>query len=134
MHEFIVDLTSPYHYSTSATVWRTRFVIHMSKNYTKPGLSFLRHKKAGYAAENTSRSHQARLLAPAFIVLLLNIVLSFFIGDILFESSRGVIYRILFRFIRFTLLLCLPLYLLPPLFRLVTDKMRRRLVQGETSR
>jgi hypothetical protein len=75
-----------------------------------------------------------RLLLPAFAVLILNIVLSFFFGDILFEASWKVIYRILLRFIRFTILLCLPLYLLLPLYRYIIQKMRHWLVQGISSK
>ena len=83
---------------------------------------------------NSLKISGIKLLLPAFIVLVFNIVLSFFFGDILFESSWEVIYRILLRFIRFTVLLCLPLYMLLPIFRFVIKKMRHRLVQGKINR
>jgi hypothetical protein len=84
--------------------------------------------------KNKSNSPRAMLLLPASIILVLNIVLSLLFGDILIESSWEVIYRILFRFIRFTILLCLPLYMLLPIYRFVIKKMRNRLVQGKIKR
>ena len=42
-----------------------------------------------------------------------------------------VIYRVLFRFFRFTLLLCLPIYALSPIYTFLVTKLRRKLIQTE---
>jgi len=53
----------------------------------------------------------------AIAVLILTISLSVFLGDFTFLRGSEAIYKGLFRFFRITLLLCLPLYLLFPIFK-----------------
>ncbi len=77
--------------------------------------------------------HGLIILLPAFIVLIVNIILSFFFGDMFFKPSGEVIFRILFRFIRFTIMLCLPLYLMVPIFHFIVKKMKHRLVRGKAN-
>jgi len=55
-------------------------------------------------------------IGHAVAILILTISLSIFLGDFTFLRGSGAIYKGLFRFFRITLLLCLPLYLLFPIF------------------
>ena len=70
-------------------------------------------------------------ISPALAVLLFSISLSYFLDS--FTTAKGweVISRGLFRFIRFTLLLCLPLCVLLPVCAFVVVKMRENLLQTE---
>jgi hypothetical protein len=51
------------------------------------------------------------------MILILTISLSVFLGNFTFLKGSEAIYKGLFRFFRITLLLCLPLYLLFPIFK-----------------
>ena len=55
-------------------------------------------------------------IGHAVAILILTISLSIFLGDFTFHKGSEAIYKGLFRFFRITLLLCLPLYLLLPVF------------------
>jgi len=55
-------------------------------------------------------------ISHAVTVLILTICLSVFLGDFTFLKGSEAIYKGLLRFFRFTLLLCLPVYLLLPVF------------------
>lgn len=55
-------------------------------------------------------------IGHAVAVLILTIALSVFLGDFTFLKGSEALYKGLFRFFRITLLLCLPLYLLFPIF------------------
>jgi hypothetical protein len=71
---------------------------------------------------------------PAIVVLLVTVLFFLFFGDASSTSSVGrweAIYKTFFRFSRFTLFLCLPVYLLLPVFRIIVSKRRRALVQTE---
>jgi len=56
-------------------------------------------------------------IGHAVAILILTILLSIFLGESTFLRGSEAIYKGLFRFFRITLLLCLPLYLLFPIFR-----------------
>jgi len=56
-----------------------------------------------------------RSLWPAFLVLAVNLVLSFLIGNFTFVSGVEALWKIPFRYVRFSLTLVLPLFLLLPL-------------------
>jgi len=56
-----------------------------------------------------------RSLWPAFLVLAVNLVLSVFIGTFTFVGGAEALWRIPFRYVRFSLTLVLPLLLLLPL-------------------
>jgi len=55
-------------------------------------------------------------IGHAVAILILTISLSVFLGDFTFLKGSEAIYKGLFRFFRIALLLCLPLYLLLPIF------------------
>jgi hypothetical protein len=55
-------------------------------------------------------------VGPAFFILLFTITLSIFVDEFTFLKGWESIYRGFLRFFRFTLLFCLPLWLLPPIF------------------
>jgi len=59
--------------------------------------------------------HILRSLWPAFLVLAVNLVLSFFIGTFTFVGGVDAFWKIPFRYVRFSLTLVLPLFLLLPL-------------------
>jgi hypothetical protein len=54
---------------------------------------------------------------PAFLILILSIALSILLGEFAFLRGWESLYRGLFRFFRMGLFLCLPLFLLPSIFR-----------------
>jgi len=56
-----------------------------------------------------------RSLWPAFLVLAVNLVLSVFIGNFTFVRGAEAVWKIPFRYVRFSLTLVLPLFLLLPL-------------------
>ena len=58
----------------------------------------------------------SREIGHAVVILILTISLSVFLGDFTFLKGSEAIYKGFFRFFRITLLLCLPLYLLFPIF------------------
>jgi hypothetical protein len=66
---------------------------------------------------------------PAIMVLLLSILLPVLFSDISHLGRWEAIYKTFFRFFRFTLFLCLPLYMLLPVYRTIVSKRRGTLVQ-----
>jgi hypothetical protein len=70
-------------------------------------------------------------VSPALAVLFFAIFFSYFFTNLTSMKGWEVIYRALFRFFRFTLLLCLPLYVLLPIDSFLVDKMRGKLLQAE---
>lgn len=56
-----------------------------------------------------------RSLWPAFLVLAVNLALSVFIGSFTFVVGADALWKIPFRYLRFSLILVLPLFLLPML-------------------
>jgi len=65
-------------------------------------------------------------IGHAVAILILTISLSLFLGDFTFLRGSEAIYKGLFRFFRITLLLCLPLYLLFPIFEGLSRVVRRK--------
>lgn len=67
-------------------------------------------------------------ILPALAVLAFTIIISIFNND--FTSAKGgeIIYRVLARFIRFTLLLCLPLYSILPIYSFIVGRSRTSLL------
>jgi len=55
-----------------------------------------------------------RLLWPAFLVLIANLVLSTFMGRFTFIGGTEALWKVPFRYVRFSLILVLPLFLLLP--------------------
>jgi hypothetical protein len=70
-------------------------------------------------------------ISPALAVLFFTVFFSYFLDNLTSVKGWEIIYRALFRFFRFTLLLCLPLYILLPIYSFVVDKIRGRLLQTE---
>ncbi len=68
---------------------------------------------------------------PALAVLFFSILFSYFFDSFTSVTGREVLLRVLVRFIRFTLFLCLPLYVLLPFYRFVVARMREKLLQTE---
>jgi hypothetical protein len=75
--------------------------------------------------------HLSKEISPALAVLFFSIFFSLFLDNLPSIQGWEIIYRALFRFCRLTLLLCLPLYLLSPIYSLVVDKIRGKLLQTE---
>ncbi|HVP81272.1 MAG TPA: hypothetical protein VMV04_25555 [Thermodesulfobacteriota bacterium] len=73
-------------------------------------------------------------ISPALAVLLFSILFSYFFETSTRLNGREVLFRALFRLIRFGLPLCLPLYILPPIYRFVVVRMRKKLLQTEKKR
>jgi hypothetical protein len=73
----------------------------------------------------------AKESAPALMVLGLNILLGLFIPEFSLVKGWEVVYKVLSRFLRFTLLLTLPLYGLLPAYVWFVRKTRRALIQVE---
>ena len=59
-------------------------------------------------------------------VLVVSILLSIFLGEFAFLKGTEAIYRGIFRFLRLTLLLCLPVYLLLPAFGMLGSVLRKK--------
>lgn len=70
-------------------------------------------------------------ISPALTVLFFSILFSYFFDSFTPITGREVLLRGLIRFIRFALLLCLPLYVLLPIHRFVVARMREKLLQTE---
>jgi hypothetical protein len=68
-----------------------------------------------FTSSNKSR-RWIKEIGHAVAILILTISLSLFLGEFTFLKGSEAIYKGLFRFFRITLLLCLPLYLLFPIF------------------
>jgi len=73
----------------------------------------------------------SREIFPALAVLFFSVFFSYFLDNMTSLKGWEIIYRALFRFFRFTLLLCLPLYALSSIYSFVVDKIRGKLLQTE---
>jgi len=69
-----------------------------------------------YLTSSNKFRRWSREIAHAVAILILTISLSVFLGEFTFLKGAEAIYKGLLRFSRITLLLCLPLYLLLPIF------------------
>ena len=65
-------------------------------------------------------------MGPAILILLFTITLSIILGEFTFLKGWEAVYKGLLRFFRFTLILCLPLYLLLPIVSKLGWVFRRR--------
>ncbi len=75
--------------------------------------------------------HLLREISPALIILSLSVLFSYFFDGSASLTGGEVLVRALVRFTRFALPLCLPLYILPPIYRFVVSQMREKLLQTE---
>jgi hypothetical protein len=76
----------------------------------------------------------SREISPALSVLFFSILYSYFFDSFTPIKGWEVLLRVLIRFIRFALPLCLPLYALLPIYRFVVARMREKLLQTEKKR
>jgi len=75
--------------------------------------------------------HLTKEISPALAVLFFSILFSYFFENSTLIKGEGVLLRTLIRFIRFALPLCLPLYVLLPIYRFIVARMRERFLQTE---
>lgn len=73
-------------------------------------------------------------ISPALAVLFFAIFFSHFLDNLTLTKGWEVVYRALLRFFRLTLLLCLPLYVLSPIYSFVVDKIRGKLLQTDKTK
>ena len=73
--------------------------------------------------------HWAKEMLPALLVFIFSIFFSLYLSDHSAAGSWKVVYRVCLRFFRYTLFLCLPLYLLRPLYRFILAKGKGALIQ-----
>jgi hypothetical protein len=73
-------------------------------------------------------------ISPALTVLFFSILFSYFFDSLTPIKGWEVLLRAFIRFIRFALFLCLPLYILLPIYRFVVAHMREKLLQTENRR
>ena len=70
-------------------------------------------------------------MIPVFLVLSFSLFLTFYSTDTSSSGVGKVLYRIFLRFFRYTFFLCLPLYVLRPIYAFIIEKRREALVQIE---
>ncbi len=76
--------------------------------------------------------HWTKEMIPALVILLFTIAFYVYFGDITFVKGwKEGTYKVLLRFFRFTLFLCLPLYILLPVYSFIVDKIGGRLLQTD---
>jgi len=68
-------------------------------------------------------------ISPALAVLLFSVFFSYFFDGSVPITGREVVLRASVRFLRFALPLCLPLYILLPVYQFVVTRMREKLLQ-----
>jgi hypothetical protein len=73
--------------------------------------------------------HWSREMIPGFLVFLFSIIFSLYLSDQSGPEGWKVVYRVFLRFFRYTLFLCLPLYLLKPIYRFILEKGKGSLIQ-----
>jgi hypothetical protein len=71
---------------------------------------------------------------PVFLVLSFSLFLTFYSNDPSSSGTGKILYRFSLRFFRYTVFLCLPLYLLKPIYAFIIEKRRETLVQVEQRR
>jgi len=83
---------------------------------TRSASANFRQESPVYSTLSGSVHRWSKEVEPASFILLLTITLPIFLGEFTFLKGSEAIYKGLLRFSRITLLLCLPLYLLLPVF------------------
>lgn len=71
-------------------------------------------------------SQWSREIGHAVVVLILTIAFSVLLGEFTFLKGTEAIYKGLFRFLRLTIVLCLPVYLLPPILGSIGSVIREQ--------
>jgi hypothetical protein len=83
-----------------------------------------------YKIKKTAGQYSKEML-PAFLVFPFSIILSLYLSDHSLSGSWMVAYKIFLRFARFTFLLCLPLYVLSPIYKFILEKGKKSLLRLE---
>jgi hypothetical protein len=78
--------------------------------------------------------HLSKEISPALAVLFFSILFSYFFESSTLIKGVDVLLRALNRFIRFALPLCLPLYILLPIYRFVVARMSEKFLRTEKKR
>ncbi len=106
------------------------------KHEALPFLRELRESRLSMVLRITGKGvlHLAKEISPALAVLVFSILFSYFLESSTPVKGWGLLLRALIRFIRFALPLCLPLYVLLPVYRFIVGRLRERLVQTENRR
>ena len=73
--------------------------------------------------------HWSKELLPVYLVFSFSLIFSLYLSDHSTAESWKVVYRNFLRFFRYTLFLCLPLYLLRPIYRFILEKGKGALIQ-----
>ena len=73
--------------------------------------------------------HWSKEMLPVFLVFSFSVIFSIYLSDHSTSESWKVVYRNFLRFFRYTLFLCLPLYLLRPIYRFILEKGKGALIQ-----
>lgn len=71
----------------------------------------------------------SREMIPVFLVFSFSLGFSLYLSDHSASESWKVVYRVFLRFFRYTLLLCLPLYLMRPIYKFILEKGKETLIQ-----
>jgi len=79
-----------------------------------------------HAMHSNDLHRASKELGHVFLILFITIVLSIFLKDFTFLKGWEALYKGLLRFMRFALLLCLPLYLLLPIHQALGRIVRER--------
>jgi hypothetical protein len=97
-------------------------------------------QEQGKGTKDTDRSLKNHLLtwltaiAPALLVLFVTVVFSAFFGGPHLWKGWQVIWKTLFRFFRFTLVLCLPLFATISIYGFIVEKKKKVLLQIDGKR
>jgi hypothetical protein len=73
--------------------------------------------------------HWSKEMIPVFLVFIFSVIFSFYLGDHSASGAWKIIYRIVLRFFRYAFFLCLPLYLLRPIYKFILKKGKGTLIQ-----
>jgi len=76
-----------------------------------------------------SNGHWSWEMIPVFLVFPFSILFSIYLHDPDLQGLWMILYRYGFRFIRYAFFLCLPLYFLRPIYKLILEKGQETLVQ-----
>ena len=85
-------------------------------------------------SQNSSIPPWLTAIAPALLVLLFTVAFSAFFGGPHLLKGWQAIWKTFLRFFRFTLVLCLPLYTLVPMYGFIVERMKEHLLQIEKKR
>jgi hypothetical protein len=86
-------------------------------------------KQSVLSNSSVINSRWSRELIPVFLVFPFSILFSIYLHDPDLQGLWTIIYRNIIRFFRYAFSLCLPLYVLHPIYKMVLEKGRDALIQ-----